>query len=325
MTDMARDVLFTNGIIAAREKYFLKDKIVKLCETDAEEALRVLTESGFGKGADIASVYDYEKLVADDERATDDFIREFAPSDAEAAYLLSPRDFHNAKALVKAHFLGIDAEKLLAPEGLVSVALISRCVADGDYGMLYKELADAVREASDGLSEGALSGAETGAVFDKACYAYLSSVCSKKRILKKLLAAKADMTNILTAVRAESAEYAEKFYVDGGKLSFERLGRLFDGDEEGAERAFGGTPYGDFVKTCLSKKSAGLPLTEAERILDSYETKYFYDRRFELERSEPFLYYVFRRRAENADVRILFVCLLAGMRDNEIKARLRSF
>ena len=41
-------------------------------------------------------------------------------------------------------------------------------------------------------------------------------------------------------------------------------------------------------------------------------------------RNQPFLYYVFRRRAENADVRILFVCLLAGMKDYEIKARLRS-
>ena len=39
---MARDVTYTNGVIAAGEKYLLKDKIFKMCETGAEEALRIL-------------------------------------------------------------------------------------------------------------------------------------------------------------------------------------------------------------------------------------------------------------------------------------------
>ena len=99
---MGKDLNYTNGVIAVREKYLLKDKILKLCETSAEDALRSLLESGFGKGVEISSVYDYEKLVAADEKSIDEFIREYAPSRAETEYLLSPRDFHNAKALVKA-------------------------------------------------------------------------------------------------------------------------------------------------------------------------------------------------------------------------------
>lgn len=76
---MAIDFLYTNGVVAVREKYLLADKLVKLCETNAEEALRQLTDSGFGKGAEVDSVYDYEALVAADERAIDGFIREYAP------------------------------------------------------------------------------------------------------------------------------------------------------------------------------------------------------------------------------------------------------
>ena len=98
---MAKDTLYTNGVIAAREKYLLKDKILKLCDLDAEEALRAVCESGFGKNAEVASVYEYEKLVAADEAAIDGFIREYSPSRAEAEYLLTGRDFHNAKAAVK--------------------------------------------------------------------------------------------------------------------------------------------------------------------------------------------------------------------------------
>jgi vacuolar-type H+-ATPase subunit C/Vma6 len=43
-----------------------------------------------------------------------------------------------------------------------------------------------------------------------------------------------------------------------------------------------------------------------------------------MEGNHPFLYYVFRKRAENADVRIIFVCLGAGMSQAEIKKRRRT-
>ena len=85
---MGIDVIYTNGVIAAQEKYLLKDRIFKLCEGSAPEAFRVLSESGFGSGAAAESAYDFEKLVTAEERALDDFIREYAPSQAEAVYLL---------------------------------------------------------------------------------------------------------------------------------------------------------------------------------------------------------------------------------------------
>lgn len=113
---MAVDALFTDGIIAVREKLLLKDKIVRMCELSADDAFRMLAESGFG-GAEAADVTQVEELVAADERAIDAFVREYAPSQTELHYLLGPRDFHNAKALVKAEALGISAEKLLAPRG----------------------------------------------------------------------------------------------------------------------------------------------------------------------------------------------------------------
>ena len=59
------------------------------------------------------------------------------------------------------------------------------------------------------------------------------------------------------------------------------------------------------------------------RLCENYEIQYFSAKKYDLIKNQPFLYYVFRRRAENANVRILFVCLLAGMRDSEIKKRLR--
>lgn len=131
--------------------------------------------------------------------------------------------------------------------------------------------------------------------------------------------------NILTALRSPDAEYAAKCYVGGGTLNAQRLEKLHCDDAEKAARALDGTPYSQFLAKCFEDKNAGKPLTLAEKALESYETEYFSARKYELVKNQPFLYYVFRRRAENQNVRILFVCLLAGMSEGEIKKRLRSF
>ena len=65
-------------------------------------------------------------------------------------------------------------------------------------------------------------------------------------------------------------------------------------------------------------------MTQAEKIRDGYDLAQFEKRKYELEKSEPFLYYIYRRKIENENIRIVFVCLLAGLSENEIKRRLRG-
>lgn len=321
---MGKDVIYTNGVIAVKEKNLLKDKLLRLCEGKPEDAFRILLENGYGSGAEAESFYDFERLTEAEERALDDFIREYSPSESEKIYLLSPRDFHNAKALLKAEYLGADAEKMLAPEGLIPVSELSDRIKTGDFASLPEELVSAITSGSALLGEDAASGAELGGIFERALYSRLASAVSKNAVLKKLLVAKADMSNILTALRSTDRSYAEKMYVNGGKLTKSELAALFTDDAEKAAQRLEKTPYTAFLKKCLDAKSAGLPLTEAERVRDSYETDFFVQRKYELERNQPFLYYVFRRRAENANVRIVFVCLLAGMKEQDIKKRLRA-
>ena len=321
---MGKDEAYTNGVIAVKEKYLLGEKIYKLCETGAEDALRVLQESGFGRGNEISSVYEYEKLISSDEAAIDAFIREYAPSNAEKEYLLASRDFHNAKALVKAHYLNLEGGDMLAPEGLIPVSIITNAIGEGKYESLPKELSEALKKSAKLFEdEKGVSGAEIGYIFEKALFEHLKKACSKHKLLKKLLAVKADMTNILTALRSGDEKSAENCYVTGGKLSKASLSKLFIEDGEKASHSLDDTPYAEFLKKCFADKAQGLPLTEAEKICESFEIEYFSAKRFELKKGQPFLFYIFRRRAENANVRILLVCLLAGMSESEIKRRLR--
>ncbi len=293
---MGYGTAYTNGVIAVKEKQLLGEKLLRFPGMTAEEVFRALAESGFGAGGD--------DPVAAEEASLDGFIREYAPDHAHAAYFLLPRDFHNMKALVKAKLLSADPSPMLAPVGFQTVEELREQI-EKDPPVPWEQLEQA-------------TGAEIGAAFDAAMYARLFRVCRRAN-LRTLLKVRVDLTNILTACRASDAEEAEKFFLAGGTLARERLFAGIFPEEEKRE-AFNDALCEEFRKACLS--AGKTPYTGAERILESFEEKFFFARRFGLEGRELFLYYVFRRRAEIRNVRMILVCLQAGVSAAEIEKRL---
>lgn len=323
---MAKDVAYTNGVIAAKETGLLGSKLLKLCENGAEDAFRSLSESGFGKGAVAHSAFEYENLLAADLRDLDEFIREYAPTTAEKVYFLAPRDFHNAKAVLKAKYAGEDEKKMLAPEGLVSVEELIRRADENDFNGLPEELKKACENTVAIFSDESKSatGAEIGVIFERAKYKYLSSVCKCNRLLKLFVTRKTDMTDILSAFRAKTPEYALNNALFAGKITEKQILSIFSDDGEKTVSAFENTPYKEFVRECVDARQTGRPLTAAEKIKDDVEIDCLATRKFELKAKEPFIYYVLRRKAENDNLRIIFVCLMARLDETEIKARLRA-
>ena len=325
---MPLNTTYTGGVIAVKENSLLKEKILRFAEMTAQDAFRALQESGFGGGAETtADLYSFETLIEYEERSLDAFIREYAPDETTLAFLLAERDFHNAKALVKAKGLGVSAEKMLASEGMLSLQTL-RLVVDGEDLSSLKnlpELSGAIQTSLRSLADGTATGAQIGLLFDKALYVYLGRLTKFRPTLKKLLAQKADMTNILTALRLVDKETAQDKYLPCGTLSNAQLSALWGDDADAAAKEFSSTPYAAFVKRAVEMKSKGKPLSSAEKWRDGLETNFFKEKRFDLKKAEPFLYYAYRRRTENANVRIVFVGLLAGLSEREIKERLRAW
>ena len=199
---------FTNGVIAVKEKRLFGERLTRFAEMSAEDVFRALTEAGYGFNA-ASSVYEFEAMISAEERDLDQFIRTYAPSKAELEYFLAPRDFHNGKALLKAHALGKDAKGLLAPDGLVPAERIASCIEAGDFSPLSGELRKALEEGKallDENKEGA--GVQLGVLFERALFAHLAASCTSNRSLKKLIALKADTENILSYLRASDREGA---------------------------------------------------------------------------------------------------------------------
>ena len=318
------DTTYTNGVIAVKEKTLLKDKILRLCEVSTDEAFRMLLDSGFGGGA-TENVHEYEQLLQAEELLLDEFIRLYAPSQVEQAYFLLPRDFHNAKALFKARCLGENAEKMLVPQGLIDVEILQKCVAEKKYDALqdFPVLMEACKACETAVEQD-VSGVEIGSIFQRALYEALFLSVKRKRVLRTLLSAKIDMTNILTALSSGDEEQAKRQYLQGGTLTEKQLGVCYLEDIERIQRGFADTPFKTFIQLCMTAKEKRLPYVEAEKYRDGYDLSALEKRKFDLVKGEPFLYYVYRRKVEIANVRIVFACKFAGLDELQIKNRLRK-
>ncbi len=318
------DTTYTNGVIAVKEKLLLKEKLTRLCEVSIDEGFRILSESGFGAGV-TDKTYEYEKLIQAESAELDAFIRLYAPSKVERAYFLLPYDFHNAKALLKAKVLGENPEKMLVSEGLVSVETLQTCIQENAYDALthIPALAKALQEGV-GLLETEVSGMKLGALLERGLYEALTKTVKHSPVLRKLLSAKIDMTNVLIALRAGDEELAKQQYLSGGTLTHERLQVLFTGDSETIRATFAKSMTSEFIELCLRAKEKNMPYVEAEKYRDALDVTSLERRRFDLVKNEPFLYYVYRKKAEIAGVRIVFACKFAGLDETQIKNRLRK-
>ncbi len=316
------DTTYTNGVIAVKEKLLLKDKITRLCEVSIDEAFRILLDSGFGAGA-TDSTFAYEKLLQAETETLDGFIRMYAPSKVEQAYFLLPNDFHNAKAILKARCVGESAEKMLVPVGTVDIATLTSAIQEGNFDGLPTALIEAIEEGKALLGT-ELSGAKLGAIFEKKLYEALQKTVRRNAVLRKLLSIKIDMANVLIALRAGNEETARAQYLAGGKYSTEQLAVLFTEDSESIRVLFNGGKLEAFIELCLRAKEKGLPYVEAEKYRDGYDVKSLESHKYELVKNEPFLYYVYRKKAEIANVRIVMACKFAGLDELQIKNRLRK-
>lgn len=320
---MAKDAVYAGGVIAVKEKSLLKNKIEKLCALTPDEAFRSLKESGFGAGAEAASVSEYEKLLAQDLKDIDAFTREYALNNAQKAYFFAERDFHNAKAFLKASILNSDVSKMLSPDGLYAADEIKAFIFDG-AGRLPRELERAIEEVKKLIEDGKATGAEVGIIFERAKFEYLLSACKSDGFLKSLIRERIDRANVLSFMRANTPEYALNTTISGGKIAAENMCELFSENAEKAASALDKTYLKDFWRKCYALKKDGKPFVDAELEAADVDVETLKKNRFELKRGQPFLYYVFRRRAENTNVRILLSCLIAEMSEREIVARLRA-
>ena len=166
--------MYTGGVIAVREKRFLGDRLLRMCGGTAERRLPRFRKAVTAAARPRLPPAITRRSWRRKRGPSCDFIREYAPSEAEEGYFLYPFDFHNAKALFKASLLHADAEKLLAPEGKIPLSELSAALSAKSYPAAWKELKEALESADAYVADGGGAGAAIGRFSSARCI----SVCN---------------------------------------------------------------------------------------------------------------------------------------------------
>lgn len=291
-----------------------------------EEAVSILKECGFG-GGDNFSASEYQKIIAAEELAFAQFIKQNAPNAACEAYYLIPYDFRNAEGLVKSISLGLEPQKYSCAEGKFTVAQLTDYISSGKDCGLYAELKAAIDNALSEFKSGAPSGMRINAEFVKAKYASLARLAGglfAKPVEREIIAA-----DISACLRSDSEETAKLMLITakiGNKtvgLTTEQVTALVEKNEAKVKKAFEGSEYKQVALKATAQSVSALPLTDLERESFGFEVSFLNDKKYsELSGEFIFSLYCSRRKNEIYCARLCLTAKANGVSSNEILKRL---
>ncbi len=314
-------VLYSSARAVVMEKTLLgEDRLKRMVEGTADDALKILSEVGFGTGDISRAGID---AVSDTETARlCSFIKETAPDDKIKKFFLLPYDFKNAEALIKEKYLKTESE--LSAYGLLDVKELREKIFTDSYSSLPKYMAQALLAADKAFVDGTQSGLYINGLFTKALYNELFALNVKDKRLKAVLLSKADLINIGISLRTRNFERAEKQYVHFGKVKERMLKVVCESDFDTIREQFRFTEYKDEVFAALSGIESGAGLKEFEKLCDGFAVKTIKKDRYSSQGILPFIRYCFYKFADIANARIVLVGHSGGLTHEEISDRLRE-
>lgn len=316
---MQKDILFIDAACKSREKFLLgTDKYARLMDAGSfDEGLKLLREYGFGKSAPEGCTL--SELIYAEEEGLIAFIKDYAPKGGAKYYFLLPYDFMNGEALFKCRKLGLEEEKYLTHEGSLAVSEIKSALDGKKCGI--PELNDAFTEAEKLFEEGTPSGAMVDTVFSRFCYKAMHRLIKDKKAIE-FIDREIDLKNLSVILRCESLEEYKSMKLPYGTLTSEQEAVLIGKDKTKIIEAFKRNTLYEFVLKAVD--DIGNPLTEYEKLADSFNLLKLKETRFFNRGTEPYLLYVGYRKADIKNVRLIMVSLRSGVDKLVVKSKLRE-
>ena len=289
----------------------------------AEEAVKILSEVGFGGGAVIDGAAEFETLLEKESEFLYAFIREAAPKECVKKFLLLSNDYKNAEAFMKEKHLRTDSSSMCVPFGLYQADFLKDKIMTDDYGSFSATLKKTLIAADECFVSGNTDGLKIGAIFERGKFEEMRELSKKDRLIAELFKVKVDIANITVALRGRNFALLKDYLFDGGTLSREELKSLCEDSFELLREKFATSLRKDFILSAIEDAEKGRPLSAFEKKADDYALNYLLKYRYVFEGTAPFVLYVYYKLAEILNVRLIIVSLSNGVSAEEIKKRLR--
>lgn len=267
---MNSDQLYANGRIAVMSTRLLgADKFARIaeCKTLAE-AVRVLTESGYGGGVTLSNPNDYEQILKSELDCAISSLKELCYDKNAVKFLLCKYDYLNAKILMKGKYLRQDFADYCFDEGTYSKQKMQSDFVNDTYAEYGKYMAQACDSIDTEYANGNRSPQVVDKLLDQACFdemRHLAKRCSS-RVLYKLYDWLVNTSNLMLIFRLKKAGYDaleyDKWIVDGASVKRDTLLALWDNETVALDLP---EPYKAFYALCNGTNTS-LKAAEQEQV-----------------------------------------------------------
>lgn len=254
-------------------------------------------------------------------------VKEVVPEPEVYNFLFYKYDCNNIKTALKAGILGLDYSSNYYTCGTVDTTNLQERLANGDVSGLPKHMASAALEAMEAYAQTG-EGRQIDFHLDRACYGDMAENVASTGVpmLQSYVAAKADFTNVLSAVRLAGKGRSEtacaifdEVFVPGGTMTKAQLCTPENGCfgySELSERLEDGT-----IKDGIDKILSGNE--RPERVMDEMSLGILNEERY-----NPFGVHVpavffLQREMELKNGRIIAAGLASGLTGTALRERIR--
>ena len=321
---MNSDQLYANGRIAVMSTRLLgSDKFTRLAESSTLiEALRVLSESGYGGGIAIANPNDYEQILRAELDLTLALFKELCYDKHAVSYFLCPYDYVNAKILMKCKYQRVSGVEYCFVNGTYEPNKMQEDFVNDDYKAYSKNMAEACDGIDTEFANGNRSAQLIDAHLDRAMFADMgrhAKRCSI-RLVRKLFTWQVDTTNLMLIYRLKRAKCDEseldRWFVNGGSVKLDVLKKLWNSDAVASDLP---EEYRHFYALCSADNAT---LAAAENEQTARRNKLVADYA-DLLTIQPVLEYYFKKTDEIQKLRRLLVDVKNGVDKEKIKEKLK--
>ena len=291
----------------------------------AEDAAKVLAEIGYSDFAPSSEKALGEALAAEREKVFRELYR-FVPDRRVVDVFKVKYDYHNAKTLLKARAMGLEADRLLVDAGRVEVKRLREAIEEGRMDLLTGVMGEAVAQAAEVLSTTG-DPQRSDFVLDEAYFREMLEAAGAvdSPFLTRYVQATIDAANLRSAVRTlrmkKGGDFLRKVLFSGGTVQPDQI----------LAAALGGSLEELYRSTALraaaeagAEAVSGGSLTRFEKLCDDAVTACLAQARRTPFGVEVVIGYLAAKEIEFTAVRIIMASRMAGISGDIIRERLRE-
>jgi len=317
--------IFGVARIRCHEKDLIgKDKMQRLCDSTADEAVRLLNDMGYGSMPD-ATAKDVEKLISNELNAAYALVREVTFDKELSDLFLMKADVHNLKLLLKLRLTGSKDDPAYMQGGCYAPEALYKMVQNSEY----RDLPEEFRKALATLEQSFQADVDPAAIsimLDKAYMAYAMRV--GKGFAVPYFKAQADFANILALLRIRNMnggiDKLKNALIPGGDIPESRFVQALEAPVDGLGKLIATGAAREHILKGLDAIIKGGSIVNMEKERDNYIISMASKDKYQNDTMAPVIGYLLAREQEARCVRLILTAKRNNLPESAVTERLRE-